>query len=164
MVKLPRLEPDTATRKKEALRLVKGGRALSSRSCNGPCDSQISPFCSWQMPVVVGWPLLAAMWPSSHSSSSVGQGRENITKSSWAEIRTGRARSPSLLQVKQTQCGKINLLPIKIRVGEWEIKPNLNPPSLHPSLLPGLSFTPGFLCLLSDSSAGGQGMELWKQV
>jgi len=42
---------------------------------------------------MVGWPWLATRCPTSHShsTSSTGQERENTTRSSWAEIRTGRS-------------------------------------------------------------------------
>jgi len=42
----------------------------------------------------VTWPWLDARCPPKpfyHSPSSAGQGRENIMKGSWVEIRTGRS-------------------------------------------------------------------------
>lgn len=47
-VKKSRLEQDTATKKKNASSMAKGGRMLSPRFCNGPCDAWVSLFCSWR--------------------------------------------------------------------------------------------------------------------
>lgn len=81
-------------------------------------------------------------------------GRENkYYQRSWVKIRTWKDHSPITI-VKQTQLGEISLIYYQSSK-VWDIKLNSKPPSLQPSLLPGINISPNILYLLLLSDAGG---------
>lgn len=71
----------------------------------GPLVPFNSPFCSsafWSSSnIIVVWPCLDARHtPKPLCHSSAGQGRENIAKGSWVEMRTGRDHLPNTIMGK----------------------------------------------------------------
>lgn len=85
--------------------------------------------------------------------SSAEQGRENRMKSLWVGKGTGRDHSPVPVMGKTDSTWGY-----QVWLGQWKVNPNLRTPFLHPSFLPGISFTPYFLCLLSLQQFRGQWM------
>ena len=91
-------------------------------------------------------PLLGGTGERKHSKRLVGRDK-------------GRGISQQLLsRAKQTELGKVNLLLIEPESSNEKQNQILKTLSPHPSLLPGLNFTPNFLCLVPPSSAGGRRM------
>lgn len=96
--------------------------------------------------------------PLSHSTSSAGQ-REKIKKRMWVEIRTGKSLTIYCHRQNRICLGKINLLPINNRVGQWGLKTKLKTPYFqHPSSQAQLQSL--FFCLLPSLPRRRRGLGL----